>query len=190
METRGRSWVMLGGVLIGVAAVAPWLGDSLASQWGLSVPLALAFDLDTSATAPPIGIVLLAAAAVIAVAAVLPWAWPFRQVAGAAVVLLTVAIAVQVARFSMELEAGLLGILNPLGAGAYLALAGGLLALLVPRPQPGAVPAVGADAPTRPTPPIEPEPQTGRAPTPPAEHEPEPAAEADPGSERSDDEPV
>ncbi len=135
MENRSRPWVILGGILMGASAVAPWLGDLLASQWGFSVPVALAFDLETTATAPPIAVVLLSAAVVTLIAASVRWAWPVRQAAGAIVVLLTVAVGVQVVRFSMEIDAGYLSVLNPLGAGAYLALAGGLLALLAPVPE-------------------------------------------------------
>ena len=135
MEQRGRPWVILGAFLMGVSAVAPWLGDLLSSEWGFGVPLALAFDLETSATAPPIAVVLLAAAAVTLAATTVRWAWPIRQIAGALVVILTVAIGVQVVRFSMGIDAGFLSVLNPLGAGAYLALAGGLLALLAPVPE-------------------------------------------------------
>jgi len=126
----------VGGLLLGLSALLPWLGDLVGSQLGYRVPLALVWDLEAAESWLSVGLVAAALGIVVIATAFLRRAWPVRQVAGLLGLAVAVGVAVQIARFTTAAGVAVIDSVNGLGPGFYLALAGALIALLGPLARP------------------------------------------------------
>ncbi|MCB2223758.1 MAG: hypothetical protein KQH83_06235 [Actinobacteria bacterium] len=144
----GERWPStLGGLLLIVSAVLPWLGDVYSSTFGFRVPVAVAWDLEAPESLLSVGIVLAVLGLTGLAAASVRWGWPLRQIAASLAVVLTAAVMVQAARFTLDVGGSWTSMLNGMSIGPYAALAGALVLLLAPVPPPLKVrlPRWGAD---------------------------------------------
>lgn len=125
-----RPLALGGGVLLALSAVLPWLSSPGISQSALDLPVALLWDLEAGDMPVKIGFALLAFGGFGAILSFLDRTAWLRRTLGILGLIVSAAFAVQLLRVLDETGGSIGDLVDAIGVGVYLALAGAV-ALIV-----------------------------------------------------------